>query len=212
MVEGPSREEQLVAWVQKNQRPLGIGAAVVIAAGLLVWFLAASAARKEAFATQQLEQAWAAMDAGNLPQASSELQRVASTYGGTNAAHEATLSLNQARLEMGQGQLAVEDLRRFAESNPPVQYRFAAWKLLGTALEDLDRPAEAAEAYRSAASDAEMDFMKADALLSAARASVNAGDTAGAMAALNRVMTEFPETAAAPAAELRLAELSRPGT
>jgi predicted negative regulator of RcsB-dependent stress response len=97
-----SREEKLAAFVQKNGKFLAIGGGVVALVVLATWFLSASAKRKETFARQALEQAWGAADAGNIPQASADLQRVATNFAGTDAALEATLSLNQTRLLAGQ--------------------------------------------------------------------------------------------------------------
>jgi predicted negative regulator of RcsB-dependent stress response len=53
---------------------------------LAAWFVVASGKRKEQFAARSLNQARAAAEAGNLPLASSELQKLISTYKGTDAA------------------------------------------------------------------------------------------------------------------------------
>jgi len=204
----PSREERLVAWLKANQKLLAIAGGVVAGIVLITWFLSVSSARKEAFARAQLEQAWAAQDGGNLPQAASELQRVATTYAGTRAAHEAVLSLNQTRLLLGQAQLAVDDVRRYLDRNPPAWAQTRAYVLLGTGLENLSRPAEAAAAYDAAVERADMDFEKADALVSAARAWEAAGNRDQAVARLRRVVEEYKETGAHGLAELRLGELT----
>ena len=148
--DGLSREEKLAAWVQKNGKLLAIGGGVVALVVLATWFMSASAKRKENFARQQLEQAWGAADAGNIPQASADLQRVATNFAGTDAAFEAALSLNQTRLLAGQTQLAVDDLRRFIGTNPPAQFSTPANMLLGGALENLGKHTEAITAYEAA--------------------------------------------------------------
>jgi len=56
--------------------------------GLIAWLLMTSARRKEEFAARSLNQARAAAEAGNLPLASSELQKLIQTYKGTDAASE----------------------------------------------------------------------------------------------------------------------------
>lgn len=205
--EATSREERAAAWLERNRKALAIGAAVVAAVALVTWFMSVASARKERFAQSALEQAWFLSDQGNLPQASTELQRIVTNFGGTSAALEARLSLNQNRLATGQAQLAVEDLRTFLRSNPPPRFRAGGYGLLGVALENIGQPAEAAAAYLEASQAAEMDHIKADALVSAARAFRAAGDTQQAVAALRTVTEVYRETAAFPVAEVRLGEL-----
>jgi tetratricopeptide (TPR) repeat protein len=175
---------------------------------LITWFLAVSSARKQAFALAQLEQAWATQDGGNLPLAASEFQRIATTYRGTDAAYQAVLSLNSTRLQLGQAQLAVDDLRQFVAANPPVRFRIPGLLLVAAGLENLARPAEAAEVYEQAAAGAELDFQKADALVSAARAWQAAGNRDRAMAALRQVVERYPETNSHAEAQVRLGELT----
>ena len=128
-----SREERIAAWLKANQKLVAVAGSGILLVVLVTWFLSASAARKEAFAQAQLEQAWALQDAGNLPQSAAELQRIAAGYGGTNAALEARLSLNQTRLTMGQAQLAIDDLRPFVGSGPPSRFLVRGYTLLGAA-------------------------------------------------------------------------------
>jgi predicted negative regulator of RcsB-dependent stress response len=208
VVDEASREEKLVAWFQKNARLLGIGAGVIALVVLGTWFMSASAKRKENFARVQLEQAWSLADAGNIPQASAELQKVATNYAGTDAAAEAVLSLNQTRLVAGQTQLAVDDLRRFIGTNPPARFAAPANMLLGGALENLGKPGEAIPAYEAANAAATLDHVKAEALLGVARAARGAGQKDKAIAALRQIIEKYKETAAFPVAEVRLGELT----
>ena len=206
--DGLTREEKLAAWVQKNAKFLGIGTGVIALVVLGTWFMSASAKRKETFARQALEQAWAAADAGNIPQASADLQKVATNYAGTDAASEAILSLNQTRLVAGQTQLAVDDLRRFIGTNPPARFSAPANMLLGGALENLGKSDEAIAAYEAANGAATLDHVKAEALLGVARAARTAGQKDKALAALRQIIEKYKETAAFPVAEVRLGEIS----
>src|SRR5262245_32814411 len=99
------------SWLRdpKRQAAAGAVAAAVIALG--VWFVVTSGRRKEEFASRVLSHALATADKGDLPQASSELQRVIQTYAGTDAASEAVLSLNQIRMPSGQSHQAAVTLR-----------------------------------------------------------------------------------------------------
>src|SRR4051812_45340768 len=82
-------------WYRVHQRKLAIALILVAAAALVAWFVVASGKRKEQFAARSLNQARAAAEAGNLPLASSELQRLITAYKGTDAANEAVITLNQ---------------------------------------------------------------------------------------------------------------------
>lgn len=207
IAEGLSREEKLVAWVQKNGKFLAIGGGVVALVVLVTWFMSASARRKENFARQALEQAWGAADAGNIPQASADLQKVATNFAGTDAAFEAVLSLNQTRLLAGQTQLAVDDLRRFIATSPPARFAAPANMLLGGALENLGKATEAIPAYEAALAAATLDHVKAEALLGVARSARTAGQKDKAVAALQQIVEKYKETAAFPVAEVRLGEI-----
>jgi predicted negative regulator of RcsB-dependent stress response len=204
-----TREERLVAWLTANAKTLGIIAGAIALVVVIVLFMAASNRRKEAFARQALENAWGLADAGNVPQASAELQRIATTYRGTDAAVEARLSLNQTRLVAGQNQLAVDDLRQMIGDGLPARFQPSANMLLASGLENLARPAEAAEAFMAAANAAQLDHQKAEALLGAARSYRAAGQTDRAREIYQTIVTDHRETAAFPIAEVRLGELSR---
>lgn len=194
----------------KANRQLLTGVLVATALVVLVaWFMVESGRRKEAAAMQLLESGWSLQDQGNLPQASTEYQRVVDTYRGTDAAMQATLALNQVRMESDQAQLAVDGLREFLASSPPAPYAAAANRLLGLALEDAGEPAEAAAAFQRSADLADRDFLKAEALLAAGRAWRAAGNTEAAITALRRVVAEFAEAAVAAEATVRLAELTK---
>lgn len=203
------RTADLMARLKSNRQLLS---GVLVATALVVlvaWFMVESGRRKEAAAMQLLESGWSLQDQGNLPQASTEYQRVVDTYRGTDAAMQATLALNQVRMESGQAQLAVDGLREFLASSPPAPYAAAANRLLGLALEDAGEPAEAAAAFQRSADLADLDFLKAEALLAAGRAWRAAGNTEAAITALRRIVADFAEAGVATEATVRLAELTK---
>jgi hypothetical protein len=132
--------------VPKNLRLAGgiaLGAVLLIA-----WFVIVSGRRKAEFANRALEQARSAAESGNLPLAASELQKVVTTYSGTDAAQEAVITLNQVRLLNGQQELASVSLQDFIKSKPDKKYLTPGYALLGRALENANRPDEAAQAGR----------------------------------------------------------------
>ena len=195
------------AWVQ-NPRVLGgvLGGIAVIAAA--VWFINSSSVRKEEFGSRALQSARQAAEAGNLPLAASELQKVSQTYKGTRAGTEAVLSLNQVRLLNNQAELAVVGLKEFAATNPK-GYVAQTQALLGVALENTRKPAEAATAYLAAAAAAEVDFLKAQYLIDAGRAWAQAGKPAEAEKAYREIIANYPKTATLTEAKVRLAELTK---
>ena len=197
-----------VPWYRDRKRLL-IGTAVaLLLLGAVAWLVISSERRKEEFAARSLNQARAAAEAGNLPLASSELQRLIDTYGGTDAATEAVIALNQVRLINAQGELAAVGLREFIDSDPPKKYLAPAYGLLGTALENSKRPEEAAQAFRNASRAADIPYLKARYLIDAGRAYRVAGKPAEARAAYRAVIDSFPQSSSVTEAKVRLAEVT----
>lgn len=192
--------------VRKNRQIAGAGSALLILAvvGLVIW----GSKRKQQFAMRALDEARSTAEAGNLPLAASQLQRVIASYGGTDAAAEATMALNQVRLINGQAQLAVTGLRDFLKTNPAPKYLGPSQSMLGTALENTGKPAEAADAFLAAAKAAELPFLKAEYLVDAGRALTNAGKKDEAIKAYRQVVAELKDQPAFTEAMVRLAELT----
>ena len=200
----------LLVRLEKYRKPIsyGLGALAVVVLGL--WLFAETGRRKTTAAADALDAARGSLEAGNLPAASTEFQRVIQAYRGTDAAFQAELGLNAVRLQSGQTQLAVDELRKFAESHPPALYESGAWLMMGGALENLSKYAEAAAAYLKAGDTASEDYRKVEALLGAARAYQLAGKGKESEDVLRRIASKFPEdTPGVAEAKVRLAELTR---
>jgi predicted negative regulator of RcsB-dependent stress response len=213
MVEATTRSETAGTetprpWYRDRNRLIGAVVLAVLILGVVGWAVWTSNQRKEQFAARSLNQARAAAEAGNLPLASSELQRLIETYRGTDAATEAVITLNQVRLVNGQSELAAVGLREFLATRPPEKYQAPAFGLLGTALENSKRPAEAAEAFLNASKAAELDYLKARYLIDAGRAFRTAGKIQEAESAYRQVITKHPKSSSFTEAQVRLAELT----
>ena len=199
-----------LAWFDRNRKLASYvagGIAVVIIGG---WLYRETEQRKITAASDALDRARGAFEAGNLPAAATEFQRVTRIYGGTDAALEAQLELNTVRLASGQTQIAIDALKKFVESSPPAFYASGAYLLQGSGLENLKKYEEAAQAYTKAADIATEAYRKVDALLSAARAWRLGGKEKEAADALRRVVGKFSkDTPGVAEAEVRLAELTR---
>ena len=195
-------------WYQRHQRLLLAALGVLALAAIIGWFVVASGKRKEQFASRSLNQARAAAEAGNLPLASSELQRLITTYKGTDAANEAVITLNQVRMVNGQSELAAVGLREFVASKPAAKYLAPAYGLLGAALENSKRWGEAADAYRQASNAGEVPYLKAAYLVDAGRAYKEAGKTAEAVKAYRTILEQYGDSPSFTEAQVRLAELT----
>jgi outer membrane protein assembly factor BamD (BamD/ComL family) len=195
-------------WYRERSRQLIALIAVGAAVAVVGWFVVASGNRKEQFAARSLNQARSAAEAGNLPLASSELQRLITTYKGTDAASEAVITLNQVRMVNGQSELAAVGLREYLASKPPQKYVAPANGLLGAALENAKRWAEAGEAYTQASNGSDVKYLKASYLVDAGRAYREAGKTPEAERAYRTVLQRYPDAPSFTEAQVRLAELT----
>jgi tetratricopeptide (TPR) repeat protein len=200
-------DENLADFLKANGRKLGIGAGIVVALALVVWLWQSSARRKEAFASQELLQARASAEAGNMPLAASDLTKLIERFNGTKAADEAVVLLNQVRLVQGQRDVATNALQQFVRSSHPAYVLASAYNLLGGALEDQAKFKDAAESYRLASSNANLDFLKAQYLIDAARAFTLAHDTANARKSYGEVLDRFGRLEQAAEARVRQAEI-----
>ena len=197
-----------MAWVRAHQKlVLGIAGAVVVVA-LGTWLVMETGQRRQLRAAEQLDRARGIAESGNLPLAASELQKIIETFSGTNAATEAVVTLNQVRMVNGQSELAVVSLQEYLKTNPKKIYKVPAQGLLGEALENANRPDEAGQAYLGAANDADLDYLKAQYLLSAGRAFANAGNVDEAFKALSTIIEKYPDTNSKSEATVRLSELT----
>ncbi len=194
-------------WMAQNGRNLAIGVVMVVALGAAFWWYRVTQDRKEAFASQALEQARAAAESGNLPLAASDLARVHDRFVGTKAGDQAAILLAQVRLTQGQVAEAVNALQSFVAGRHADYVEASAYSLLGSGLEDQGRLREAADAYRRASESARLDFLKAGYLIDAGRVLAAARDTAGARAVLAEVLEQYGQLDQSAEARVRMGEL-----
>ena len=176
--------------------------------GVVAWLVVSSGRRKEEFAARSLNQARATAEAGNLPLASSELQRLIDTYQGTDAATEAVITLNQVRMVNGQSELAAVGLREFLAKKPARKYLAPAYALLGTALENSKRPDGGGRGLRERFEIGRSGLPAGRYLVDAGRAYRAAGKTAEAAAAYREIIEKHPKSSSFTEAQVRLAEMT----
>jgi tetratricopeptide (TPR) repeat protein len=206
----PEGEARWLVWYHRNQKVLSyaILALAIIAVGGWLW---RETTRRKAFAANAaLHDAQAKMENGELAAAATDFQRIIRSYSGTDAAYQAELGANAIRVASGQGQIAVDALRKFVGSNPPAYYAAGAWAMLGGALEDAKKYDEAATAYKQSADLAPEPYRKVDGLLGASRAYRLAGKNEQSLALLRDIVSKFPkETPGVAEATVRLAEATQ---
>ncbi|MGH7487020.1 MAG: tetratricopeptide repeat protein, partial [bacterium] len=195
-------------WYRDRTRLIAAGAIAVALVVLIGWFVMASGKRKEEFAARSLSQARATAEAGNLPLASSELQKLIQTYKGTDAASEAIITLNQVRLVNGQAELAAVGLRDFLAGNPSKQYLAPASALLGASLENSRKWPDAGDAFMKASASADVDYLRARYLIDAGRCYTEAGKKEEAAQAYRTVIAKYPKSPSMTEAQVRLAEIT----
>ena len=148
-------ESTAMAWFERNRKLVTYGAVAVLVVAVAAWLFVETGKRKQLAGTEALDRARSAFEAGNLPVASTEFQRVAQSFAGTDAGYAAELALNEVRLASGQTQIAADELKKFADGNPPAFYASGAWSMRGGALENLKKLDEAAQSYAKSAELAE---------------------------------------------------------
>jgi tetratricopeptide (TPR) repeat protein len=203
----PVAERDWGEWFRTHAREAGYAAAGVAIVAGAVWLYVTSEARKETFAAQALTQARSEAEAGNLPLAANDLNRLIDRYGGTKAADEAGVLINEVRLIQGQIDVAVKELQTFVTKSHPKYVLASGWALLGGGLENQKKFKDAAQAYRRASEMAPHDFLKAQYLLDAGRVLAVAGDSAGARAAYGEVLEKYGELGQAAEARVRMGEV-----
>jgi predicted negative regulator of RcsB-dependent stress response len=194
-------------WIQRNSRLLGIGAAIVVAAGIGYWFYLRSGEIKRANAERQLGQAKQSLTAGNPALAQNDLQRVASRYKGTPAGAQAAMLL--AQLEYSQGKFAegLKALEGYTSERAAGPNFAAIWSLTGDGQLAQGKSADAASAYQKAADATSLIGEKGMYLARAARAYQAAGRDAEARTIWERLASD-PEMPVRSEANVRLGELT----
>ena len=198
----------LITWIKGHRQLTGVIAAVGVVGGGLLWWNAISRSRTEAMASERLAQARLAFDSRNYPLAGSELSQIVENYSGMRAAQEAELLLAQVRILQGQGQQAIDLLKRFAPS-AGADFRAQAYGLLGAAYENAGQFREGAEACQLAARHATYAFLKVQYLSDAGRAWVAAGDTTKALGVYRTIVSEKDSTLPVSEAWARIGELTK---
>ncbi|MEP6835242.1 MAG: tetratricopeptide repeat protein [Gemmatimonas sp.] len=166
--------ENLSMWAQANSKSilLGLGGAVLIAAGVFGYRYLSAA--KIAESSAALYAAQAPLLEGRLPEAQAALQRVSTKYSGTSAGQQATFLLAQALYDLKQyqgGIIALEKAR--GSSSRENQASFDG--LIAGGYEGMGQLEKAADSYGKAAAAAMTPTEKKQYQTSQARSLMLAG-------------------------------------
>jgi len=206
---GSDAGDRAIQWLAANRRRITIGGSIVFLIGGGAWFNRSARIRQETFAEGELSQARVAAQSGNLQLAASDLGRIINLYPNTGPGQEAVILLANVHLQQSQPELAVSELRDLMSRGPEPYLEGPVAGLLGSALEELGRFAEAADAYEQAADGVGYDLIRSMYLMEVARAAVLAGDTGRAAAAYETIIEEDQDPATVGEATFRMAELRR---
>lgn len=127
------------------------------------------------------------------------LERVASEYSGSAAGNLANFYAGAGALKEGKYKEAIDYLEDFSSDDLLVQAR--AYALLGDAHLELNQPKEAADFYNKAANHNANEFFSPGYLLKEATARELAKDYAGAVAAYDKILNDYPTAAEAAEAK-----------
>jgi predicted negative regulator of RcsB-dependent stress response len=206
------RAEGFLDWFHINSRWVGIGAVAVLVAIFVAWYVQRDKAVKNENADKQLLAAKQSFASGNAQLAESDLQRVADRYAGTSAGAEAGLLLGQLKLDKGDYQGAAAYLQKLVAGQSTGPNAASARSLLGDALAQLNKPAEAAAEYERAAGLTSMPNEKALLLAKAGHAYMAAEKRPEARKIWEALEAQTDNAALADEARVRLGELAAAST
>jgi predicted negative regulator of RcsB-dependent stress response len=196
--------ESVLDWARANGKALGIGAVAVAAVALVAVLVRSSNQRKEQSAGRALAEAQRSVATDNLPLAAADLQKLVDRYGSTRAGTQGKVLLAQVLLQQGKTADAQRVLSGVGSAGPLTS---SVHSLKAAALEQENKPAEAAAEYLRAAEttvlEAEGESLRAD----AARAYLKAGDKAKAVEIWSRIASN-PSSGLYAEAQLRMGELT----
>lgn len=196
-----------VDWFHVNARWVAIGAAVVVIAGAVAWYVPHQRAIAAANADKMLLDAKRSLSSGNAQLAESDLRKVADRYAGTPSGIEAGLLVGQLHLQQNQAPAAVTYLQGMVGKAGTGPAAASVHGLLADALSQTGKPAEAAAEYEKAAGLTTGPNERAGYQSKAAYAYEAAGRGADARKVFEALAAQQDSPALAAEARVRLGEL-----
>jgi predicted negative regulator of RcsB-dependent stress response len=202
------KAESFVDWFHINSRLVSIGAIVVAGIAFGVWFVQRTSLNESISADRQLLTAKQSLNSGNAPLAEADLKKVVDKYADKPAGTEAGLLLAQLKLDKGDYQGAVTELTALSGKVSSGPSASAVRGLLGDAVAQLGKPADAAAEYEKAAAVAAGPNEKSYWRAKAGRSYLLAGKVAEGRKIFEDLAAQGDNAAAATEAKVRLGELT----
>ncbi len=206
---GRPKAESFLDWFHINRRWVAAGAAVVLAAGVIAWYVPKQKAMRIEKADKALLTAKQALDPRNPNPALAEadLRGVAVRYAGTSAGDEAVLLLATSMLAKGDSQGAATYLKAATANMASGPSSASAKGLLGDAYSQLSKYAEAAAEYEAASKLTTMPNEQSSLLVKAGHAYAAGGKGPDARRIWEALAGQPDNPALAAEARVRLGEL-----
>ncbi|MDX1579624.1 MAG: tetratricopeptide repeat protein [Gemmatimonadota bacterium] len=180
-------------WVRENRRETIIGTvAFLVVAAAVVWFVTQQR-QLEVTAQTRLGQVQQTVASGNLQLAVRDLRSFLDTFGGTEAADQARLTLANLLMAQDQSTEAIDALGDLPD-RLEAPFGLAAARVEAAALESLERYDDAIQAYLDIADNARFPFQRREALADAARVELQHGSPDDAVDLFDRVVSTFEPT------------------
>lgn len=205
------KAESFLDWFHINSRWITIGAIVVAVVAFGVWFVQRKNLNETISADRQLVVAKQSLQSGNVPLAEADLKKVADKYPDKSAGAEAGLLLAQVKFDRADYTGAAASLRDLSTKVPTGPNSASIIGLLGDALSQLAKPADAAVEYEKAAAATTMPNEKSFWQAKAARAYLTAGKTTEARKLFEVLAAQTQNEAISTEAHVRLGEIAMTG-
>ena len=202
------KAESFVDWFHINSRTISFGAIVVVGIAFGVWFVQRTALNETISSDRQLLTAKQSLNSGNAPLAEADLKKVVDKYADKPAGSEAGLLLAQLKLDKGDYQGAVTDLKSLSGKVSSGPSSASIRGLLGDAVAQLGKPADAAAEYQKAAALTAGPNQKGFWMAKAGRAYLEAGKTAEGRKIFEDLAAQHDNEAMATEARIRLGEIT----
>ena len=197
--------ENAIEWVRFNSKPIVIGAVVVAVTIGGYGFWRSTEATKETKAEKAYFDAQRSVQAGNLPLAQSDLEKMFPRYLGTHSGTLAAMLLAQVHYQQGKYGEGIKVLTS-ASVGAPERMAASVQALIGAGQLDLQKYPEAGAAYVKAAGLTELPGEKESYISEAARAYTLAGNKPEAIKLWKQIVGNAESNRVAEA-RVRLGEL-----
>ena len=201
------RVETFLDWFRINSKWVGVGAAVVALAALLLFVLQRQSQNQAARAYRQLQLARQSAEQGNVALATSDLQKLVQSDGDTPAGLQGAMLLAQLHFDRGEHDKGLKVLQD-ASARADEDTRASLLKLRADGLSQAQKHAEAAAEYRRAAEAARSNLERVTSLAAQARALTAAGKPEEARRVWQEIIDDPRSEMMAGEARVRIGELT----